>query len=138
MVLMRSFFDCSLSQVGMGLKSRYVGDSATEKRGICNISYPMEHGIVKDWDKMESTFHHSFYNLLRVAPEEHAVLVTEHVLNPRKNRYFLRANHHLSHKCSAPGGPFRNFQCPRGIRCTARGVAVVCCGTSGWHMRLGW
>ncbi len=50
------------------------------------IKYPIEHGIVTNWDNMEKIWHHTFYNELRVAPEEHGVLHTEVPLNPKANR----------------------------------------------------
>ena len=50
------------------------------------MKYPIEHGIVNNWDNMEKIWNHTFFNELRVAPEEHPVLLTEAPMNPKANR----------------------------------------------------
>ncbi|VDK83170.1 unnamed protein product, partial [Cylicostephanus goldi] len=54
--------------------------------GVLSIKYPIEHGIVTNWDDMERIWQHVFSNELRVTPSSHAVLLTEPPLNPRSNR----------------------------------------------------
>ncbi|QEL57998.1 hypothetical protein CJJ09_000028 [Candidozyma auris] len=64
----------------------YVGRSARQNRGLLKLSYPIEHGVVNDWEDMERLWHYVFTKELKTAPEEHPLLITEAPLNPRANR----------------------------------------------------
>ena len=72
--------------VGAEKKDFFVGLQAEEKRGILHLAYPIEHGIVTDWNDMEKIWDHTFTNELRVTPEEHNVMLTEAPINPKHNR----------------------------------------------------
>lgn len=56
-----------------GGRDLYVGSEAQDKRGILKLSYPLEHGIVGNWDDMVALWEHTFYNELRVDPREQPV-----------------------------------------------------------------
>jgi len=64
----------------------YVGEEAQLKRGILKVIYPVDHGVVQDWEDMEKIWSHTFFNQLRAEPQEQAVMLTEAALNPKANR----------------------------------------------------
>uniref|UniRef100_H2Y6D4 Uncharacterized protein n=1 Tax=Ciona savignyi TaxID=51511 RepID=H2Y6D4_CIOSA len=65
----------------------FIGPKAQDHRGLLNIRYPMEHGIITDWNDMERIWQYVYSkNELQTFPEEHPVLLTEAPLNPRRNR----------------------------------------------------
>jgi len=75
------------AMMGTNQKQEYIGDEAAQKRGILNLAYPIAAGIVESWEDMEKVWHHTFYNELRVSPNEiKGVLLTEAPRNPKANR----------------------------------------------------
>jgi actin len=75
-----------MAMQGSAKKEYFIGDDAQARRGICTIRYPIEHGVVTNWDDMEKIWHHTFYNELRVQPESNNVMLTEAPMNPKMNR----------------------------------------------------
>merc|ERR1712166_1166919 len=68
-------------------KQEDIGDEAAQKRGILNLAYPIAAGVVESWEDMEKVWHHTFYNELRVSPNEiKGVLLTEAPRQPKANR----------------------------------------------------
>ena len=64
-----------------------VGDDAlaAASKGGFSLRYPVEHGIVSDWEGMERLWRKA-YDELKVAPQNQAALVTEAPMNPKQNR----------------------------------------------------
>ncbi|XP_067841012.1 uncharacterized protein [Heptranchias perlo] len=71
---------------GRNQQDVYVGHDAQHMRGVLSLHYPLEHGIVTNWDEIEKIWHHTFYQQLHVDPEEHPILLTEAAMNPHQNR----------------------------------------------------
>jgi actin-related protein len=64
----------------------YIGYSAQKIRGILQLEYPIEHGIVKNWDDMTLIWQDAIANGLRALADEHSLMITEPPLNPKNNR----------------------------------------------------
>eukprot|EP01084_Bolivina_argentea_P286449 491360_1 len=63
-------------------KTTLFADQALSERHGLHLKYPIDRGIVCDWDAMEKIWHYTFYNELRIQPEECSILMTESPLNP--------------------------------------------------------
>ncbi len=64
----------------------FIGNSAQQNRGFLKLKYPIEHGVITNWDDMTLIWQSVFNNDLRTSTEDHPVLLTEAPLNPRVNR----------------------------------------------------
>uniref|UniRef100_A0A8D0GU24 Actin-related protein 2 n=1 Tax=Sphenodon punctatus TaxID=8508 RepID=A0A8D0GU24_SPHPU len=64
-----------------------VGDEASELRSMLEVNYPMENGIVRNWDDMKCLWDYTFGpEKLNVDPRNCKILLTEPPMNPIKNR----------------------------------------------------
>lgn len=72
--------------IAMGVKDALVGTEAVANRGTLNMKEPVVNGLITDWANMENVWHHTFYEALKVPPEEHPVLMTDPPLNSREGR----------------------------------------------------
>jgi actin beta/gamma 1 len=65
----------------------YVGDEAMAKpSSIVAITRAIERGVILNGEDIEKIWHHTFYNELGVAPEEHPILLTESPFNLKATR----------------------------------------------------
>ncbi|KAJ1856640.1 centractin- actin- protein of the dynactin complex [Coemansia sp. RSA 1822] len=89
----KSFFSTSVGRpkhlrmmAGAVEGERFIGRQAEELRGLLKVSYPLEHGVVTDWEDMERIWAYIYSDELKIMSEEHPVLLTEAPLNPSANR----------------------------------------------------
>lgn len=67
-------------------KIAFAGSHALAKGDKVALSYPIERGMVNNWDDMGKIWQYAFEEELKVEPEEYPVLLTEPPLNPKQNR----------------------------------------------------
>jgi len=68
-------------------KQFYIGtNSLSFRRDFTDIVYPLEYGLVSDWEVMEQLWNHVFYTCLRIDPREHPILVGEASYNTKSLR----------------------------------------------------
>ena len=65
---------------------RIIGQEALEKIGMADVRAPIEKGIIKDWEDMELIWKHMFQNELRIAPDDHNIILTDVPSNTPENR----------------------------------------------------
>jgi actin-related protein len=64
----------------------YIGDEACARSSVLRLKYPMDHGLVTNWDDMERVWHHTFFYELRTDADEHPVMMTEVPQNLKQKR----------------------------------------------------
>mmetsp|Transcript_10537 Transcript_10537/g.15208 ORF Transcript_10537/g.15208 Transcript_10537/m.15208 type:complete len:387 (-) Transcript_10537:240-1400(-) len=74
------------------LKDIMVGDECAKYRAMLETSYPVENGIVKDWEGMKHLWDYTFFERMKIDPKEHKVLLTEPPMNPTDNKKRMLEN----------------------------------------------
>lgn len=72
--------------LAMDEKNFYVGNEAIEKRGRLDMKQPFIDSLVADWKEAEDAWAYTFYNALKICPEEVYAVITESPINPKKYR----------------------------------------------------
>lgn len=62
------------------------GDEAAAVRFALQLSYPIENGIVRNWEDMEHLWKYTFYDKMNLTPSECKIMLTEAPQNPKMNR----------------------------------------------------
>lgn len=75
----------------------FIGQKAQELRGLLKIRYPLEHGIVTDWDDMERIWQYVYTEELKTLSEEVRMSFSRALL---MNEYFF----------TTPASIFADFQ----------------------------
>ncbi|XP_064600149.1 actin-related protein 2-A [Liolophura sinensis] len=69
------------------VKDLMVGDEASQLRSMLEVNYPMENGIVRNWDDMIHLYDYTFgKEKMNINPKNTKILLTEPPMNPMKNR----------------------------------------------------
>ncbi|XP_063971960.1 actin-related protein 2 isoform X2 [Diachasmimorpha longicaudata] len=64
-----------------------VGDEASKLRSLLEINYPMQNGIVRNWEDMCHVWDYTFGpEKMNINPRECKILLTEPPMNPTRNR----------------------------------------------------
>lgn len=87
-------------------KELYIGQKVQEQREMLDLAYPMEEGVIKDWDAIEKVWHHLFHQELDVHPNEHPMVFCEPHIHPKLSRE--RITQILFEKFTLPGLYFQS------------------------------
>merc|ERR1711935_692789 len=69
------------------VKDLMVGDEASKLRSMLEVNYPMENGMVRNWEDMLHVWDYTFgAEKLNIEPDKCKILLTEPPLNPLRNR----------------------------------------------------
>ncbi|KFO26719.1 Actin-like protein 7A [Fukomys damarensis] len=74
------------AKTGTNHKETFVGQELLNPQVCLKLVNPLQHGIIVDWDTVQDIWEYLFRQEMKIAPEEHAVLVSDPPLSPNTNR----------------------------------------------------
>ncbi|XP_049640637.1 actin-like protein 7A [Suncus etruscus] len=74
------------AKTGDNRKETFVGQELIQPELRLKLVNPLRHGIIVDWDTVQDIWEYLFHQEMKIAPEEHAVLVSDPPLSPHTNR----------------------------------------------------
>lgn len=74
------------------LKDVMVGDECAKYRAMLETSYPVNKGIVEDWEGMKHLWDYTFFERMKIECKDHNILLTEPPMNPKKNQAKMLEN----------------------------------------------
>nr|XP_003463825.1 actin-like protein 7A [Cavia porcellus] len=74
------------AKTGKNRKETFVGQELLNPEVRLKLVNPLRHGIIVDWDTVHDIWEYLFRQEMKIAPEEHAVLVSDPPLSPHTNR----------------------------------------------------
>jgi actin-related protein 2 len=68
------------------LKDIMVGDEASKVRSMLQITYPLDNGVIRNWEDMMHVWDYTFNEKLQITPKDCKIMLTEAPMNPVANR----------------------------------------------------
>jgi len=68
------------------IKDIMVGDEASKLRTMLEVTYPLDNGIVRNWEDAIHVWNYTFFEKLKINPKDTKILLTEPPMNPKENR----------------------------------------------------
>lgn len=71
---------------GLEEKDWFIGTETQNNQALLNLHYPISRGAIDNWDNVQKIWHYSFYHYLRIAPEQHPILIADPPLTCKEAR----------------------------------------------------
>ncbi|KAJ3223591.1 Actin- protein 2 [Clydaea vesicula] len=69
------------------LREVIIGDEASQLRSQLQMSYPVENGVIKNWEEMCLLWDYTFFEKLKIKNcSDYKIILSEAAMNPKKNR----------------------------------------------------